>query len=91
VVLRINSAVRAQLSTMPALDQSKIIRKLEELALQLPSKRGLRRISAAAEDDLWELRISSRIRVLIRIANDQFDVLAVARVDQMERYVRRLH
>ncbi len=83
--LVINSAIRAQLSTLPESDESRTDEMLRKLAQDFHGMRtNLRRIPRSEE--LWELGITSRLRALVRIAGNQIIVVAVARPDQLEQY-----
>lgn len=82
-----NTAIRAQLSTLPESDQDRVDSMLQKLAQDAKSVRDhLRQIRT--DTNLWELRITSRLRALLRIENDRIEVLAVARPDQLNRYWR---
>jgi mRNA-degrading endonuclease RelE of RelBE toxin-antitoxin system len=85
--VHVNSAIRAQLSTLPDSDQAKTESILQKLTQGLPRTPNIRRLRG--NGDLWELRITSRLRALLRIENDRVEVLAVARPDQLQRYWRR--
>jgi hypothetical protein len=87
VEVLVNSAIKAQLSTLPESEQVQTDVMLQRLAREFPGLPNLKPLPAAS--NLWELRISSRLRALVRIENDQANVLAVARPDQLQRYWRR--
>jgi mRNA-degrading endonuclease RelE of RelBE toxin-antitoxin system len=78
-----NSAIQAQLSTMPEADQDRVDSMLQRLAQHPESVRDhLRR----RDDNLWEFRITSRLLALVRIEKDRIELLAVARPDQLDLY-----
>ncbi len=87
VEILVNSAIKAQLSTLPEAEQIQTDAMLQRLGQDFPGLPNLKRLRAAS--NLWELRISSRLRALVRIENDRANVLAVARPDQLQRYWRR--
>ena len=79
----VNSAIEAQLSTMPAADQDRVDSMLQRLAQQPESVRDHRR---RRDDNLWEFRITSRLLALVRIEKDRIELLALARPDQLDFY-----
>jgi mRNA-degrading endonuclease RelE of RelBE toxin-antitoxin system len=85
--VHVNSAIRAQLSTLPDSDQAKTESVLQKLRQGLPRTASIRRLRE--NGNLWEVRITSRLRALLRIESDHVEVLAVARPDQLQRYWRR--
>jgi mRNA-degrading endonuclease RelE of RelBE toxin-antitoxin system len=87
VQFEINSAIRAQLSTLPKSDQTRFERELGRLAENPQSPSPTKR-RVSPDRDLWELRISPQLRALVRIKNDKVVVLAVVRHDQLARYLR---
>ena len=85
--LLINSAIKAQLSTMPDSDQLKTEAALHSLTQEFPNVPGLRRVGA--DGNLWELSITFRLRAFLRVESDRAEVIAVVRPDQLQRYLRR--
>jgi len=87
VELLINSAIKAQLSTLPDSDQLKTEAALHRLTQEFPNLPGLRRLGA--DGNLWELSITTRLRAFVRVESNRAEVIAVARPDQLQRYLPR--
>jgi hypothetical protein len=82
-----NTAIKAQLSTLPESDQNSVDSMLKKLAQDTRSvQSNLSKVSTGK--NLWELQITSHLRALVRIDEDQIEILAVARPDQLKRYWR---
>jgi hypothetical protein len=82
-----NTAIKAQLSTLPESDQNIVDSMLKKLAQDSRSvASNLSKVSTGK--NLWELQITSHLRALVRIDEDRIEVLAVARPDQLKRYWR---
>ncbi len=82
----VNSATKAQLSTLPESVQSQTHAMFQRLRQEFPELPNLKKVPAAS--DLWELRISPRLRAVVQIENGRASVLAVARPDQLQHYWR---
>lgn len=83
----IGSAAQAQLSTMPESDQRQVTAILQKLDDKFPKMEELRRIVAAG--NLWEMRVTPDLRVLVQIAKDQATVVALGRRNQLRHYLAR--
>jgi hypothetical protein len=82
-----NTAVKSQLSTLPKSDQA----HLNSVLINLDTARekgDIRKIPNG--DTLFEIRISSTLRALVRIKKegDEVEILAIARPDQLEQYIK---
>ena len=86
VEILVNSATKAQLSTLPESEQIQTDAMLQRLRQEFPELPNLKKVSAAS--NLWELQISPRLRAVVQIENDRASVLAVARPDQLQHYWR---
>jgi mRNA-degrading endonuclease RelE of RelBE toxin-antitoxin system len=82
-----NTAIQAQLSTLPASDQDRVDSMLKMLA-QNPESMATHLKRLTPEKNLWEFRITSRLRALVRIGNERIEILAIARPDQLDQYRR---
>ena len=80
-----NSAIKAQLSTLPESDQDRVDSMLKTLA-QDPQSLADHLRQVPGDNNLWEVRITSRLRALVRIENNRIEILAIARPDQLDRY-----
>jgi mRNA-degrading endonuclease RelE of RelBE toxin-antitoxin system len=80
--LEINSAIKAQLSTLPKADQSRAERVLKRVAENPRSPSSIKR-RLTSDPDLWLVRLNPKLRALVRIADTKMTVLAVARDDQL--------
>jgi mRNA-degrading endonuclease RelE of RelBE toxin-antitoxin system len=80
-----NSAVQAQLSTLPTSDQLLTQRALTRLAENPNSSTPIKK-RLGLDHDLWEVKISPQLRALVRIEHDKLTVLAIARHDEIARY-----
>ena len=85
--VNINTPTKIQISTLPKTDRAQTDASLRRLARDFPKLPNLKRVRPAG--NLWELRISPRLRALVQIDNERANVLAVARPDQLRRYWQR--
>jgi hypothetical protein len=84
-----NTAVTSQLSTLPQGDQEHVTSVLSNLLdNSVDTSDRVKRIPT--DDTLFEIRITSRLRALVRMREDKEEVelLAIARPDQLERYIK---
>jgi hypothetical protein len=84
-----NTAVKSQLSTLPQSDQYHVTSVLSNLlAKPIESSYQIKRIPDGR--DLFMVRITSRLRALVRINRDedQIELIAIARPDQIEPYLK---
>jgi hypothetical protein len=82
--LLINSAIKAQLSTMPDADQRATETAFHRLAEEFPNVPDLRKVGK--DSNLWELNITPCLLALVRIENGRVEVLAVMRLEQLQHY-----
>jgi mRNA-degrading endonuclease RelE of RelBE toxin-antitoxin system len=80
----LNSAIKAQISTLPVSDQAKLNSKLQKLSPELRPSRNI--IRAAGSNNMWVLRVTPDLRALLQVQNDKITVIAVSRNEQIERY-----
>ncbi len=80
--LMINSAIKAQISTMPDADQRATETTFRKLAEEFPNVPDLRK----RDDNLWELNITPDLLALVRIESGRVEVLAVMRLEQLQYY-----
>jgi len=84
--LEMNSAIKAQLSTLSKLDRARTERVLKRVA-EDPHMPPSIKSRLNSDPNLWQVRISPTLRALVRIANGKVIVLAVARHDELKRYL----
>ena len=84
--LEINSAIKAQLSTLPKVDQLRAERVLKRVA-ENPHVPASIKSRLTSDPNLWQVRISPKLRALVKITNGRVTVVAVARHDQLKRYL----
>jgi hypothetical protein len=82
-----NSAIQSQLSTLPTRDQEHVTSVLSSFD---PARASDHVRKIPNDNNLYEVRITSRLRALVRIRRDldQVELLAVVRPDQIDRYVK---
>ncbi|HJU16319.1 MAG TPA: hypothetical protein VJ770_07600 [Stellaceae bacterium] len=80
--LLINSAIKAQISTMPDADQHATEAVFHRLAEEFPNVPDLRK----KDGNLWELNITPRLLALVRIESGRVEILAVMRLEQLQHY-----
>ena len=85
--VEINTAVRAQLLTMSAADQKRVRRAVDQLEANFPNVSGLRKVG----QELWSLRVTPQIRMLLRTLPNALRIVALARPEQIQRYSVRRH
>jgi hypothetical protein len=81
VKVEMNSAVAAQLLTMPMADQKKIRRAIVQLE-DFPKVEGLFKLSP----EIWSLRVSQDLRMFVQIVSDALRIVALASPEQLQRY-----
>ena len=84
-----NTAVQSQLSTLPASDQARVASVLNGLFdSQALTTNYVKQIPG--DNTLFQVRITERLRALVRIRKDQkqVELLAIARPDQLEHYIK---
>lgn len=84
-----NTAVTSQLSTLARSDQEHVISVLSTLP-DNPADASDRVKRIPSDNTLFEIRITSRLRALVRIQKEtsEVELLAIARPDQLEHYMR---
>jgi hypothetical protein len=82
--LLINSAIKAQISTMPDADQIATEAALRRLAEEFPNVPDLRKVRE--DGNLWELTVTPRLLAFVRIENDRAEVIAIMRSEQLQYY-----
>jgi Txe/YoeB family toxin of Txe-Axe toxin-antitoxin module len=83
----INSAIQAQISTLPVADQTRIasvLHQLENTPRRIPEN--VHRL--IGQNDLWSARITRNLRAIFRITDDDIYLLAIARPQQVDHYLR---
>jgi hypothetical protein len=80
--LLINSAIKAQISTMPDADQLATETAFHRLAEEFPNLPDLRK----KDGNLWELNITPDLLALVRVESGRVEVLAVARPEHLQHY-----
>jgi hypothetical protein len=86
--LEINSALNAQLSTFPESDRKRILRALIGF-IDDPYSRNPKVTKVASDLQLRQIKISPKLRALVRLEEDKVVVLAVMRPSQLARYLGR--
>jgi len=86
VELEVPTAIRAQLVTLPDDERDATLARLELLALD-PSRLGTDVKKSRDDTDLWTVRLSPRLRALVRADGNRLRVLAVASRDQLLPYL----
>jgi Txe/YoeB family toxin of Txe-Axe toxin-antitoxin module len=84
----INSAIQAQISTLPSADQQRLASLLKQLSNNsrvVPENMS----RLADQENLWSARITRNLRAIFRIYGDDVELLAVARPHQLGNYLRR--
>jgi hypothetical protein len=90
-----NTAVRSQLSTLPDWDREQVNSALTKLVRDVMSNQSVlpADVKPIPDDEtLFNLRVNARLRALIRIERDsgQIEIIAIARPEQLEPYVKAL-
>jgi len=80
-----NTAINSQLATLPESDREHLISLLQALAND-PFSLGQRATPLPSDNSLFEVRVSSRLRALVRLTESGVEILAVARPDQLMHY-----
>jgi mRNA-degrading endonuclease RelE of RelBE toxin-antitoxin system len=80
----LNSAIKAQISTLPASDRAKLNSRLQKLSPELRPSPNLMRVATA--NNMWVLRVTPDLRALLQVEDDKITVIAVSRHQQIERY-----
>ncbi len=80
--LEINSAIKAQLSTLPKADQSRAERVLRRVAENPRSPSSIKK-RLTSDPNLLLVKLDPKLRALVRIEDGKVRVLAVARQDQL--------
>jgi hypothetical protein len=86
VELEVPTAIRAQLVTLPDDERGATLARLELLALD-PDRLGTDVRRSRDDADLWTVRLSPRLRALVRADGHRLRVLAVASRDQLLPYL----
>jgi hypothetical protein len=86
VELDVPTAIRAQLVTLPDAERGATLARLELLA-QDPDRLGTDVRKSRDDADLWTVRLSPRLRALVRADGNRLRVLAVASRDQLLPYL----
>jgi hypothetical protein len=86
VELEVPTAIRAQLVTLPDDERGATLARLELLA-QDPDRLGTDVRKSRGDADLWTVRLSPRLRALVRADGNRLRVLAVASRDQLLPYL----
>jgi hypothetical protein len=86
VELEVPTAIRAQLVTLPDDERGATLARLELLA-QDPDCLGTDVRKSRDDADLWTVRLSPRLRALVRADGNRLRVLAVASRDQLLPYL----
>ena len=86
VELEVPTAIRAQLVTLPDDERGATLARLELLA-QDPDRLGTDVRKSRDDAGLWTVRLSPRLRALVRADGNRLRVLAVASRDQLLPYL----
>lgn len=84
--LVVPTAVSAQLGILPDAEHDAMLSRLQQLAGD-PARLGSDVQKSPSDADLWTVRLSGRMRALVRVEGDQLRVLAVAPLDQLIPYL----
>lgn len=84
--LDIPTAIRAQLVTLPDDERSVTLSRLQLLA-QDPDRLGTDVHKSTQDAQLWTVRLSGRMRALVRAEGNRLRVLAVAPREQLLPYL----
>jgi hypothetical protein len=87
VELEVPTAIRAQLVTLPDDERGAILARLELLGRD-PNRLAADVRRSRDDVDLWTVRLSPRLRALVRADGHRLRVLAVASSDQLLPYLR---
>jgi hypothetical protein len=79
-------AIRGQLLNLSDSEHNAVLSKLRQLADD-PGQLGSDVMKSSADSSLWTVRLSGRMRALVRATNGQLSVLAVAPDDQLAPYL----
>ena len=80
----LNSAIKAQISTLPASDRARLNARLHKLPPVLRPTRSIIRV--AGSNNMWVLRVTPDLRALLQVDDDKITVIALSREQQIERY-----
>jgi mRNA-degrading endonuclease RelE of RelBE toxin-antitoxin system len=86
--LEANSALQAQISTLPPNDRLRTQSALARLAENPNSSSPTKRRLSSSDPGLWEVKIGPQLRALVRIEHEKVILLAVARKDEIKRYLQ---
>jgi hypothetical protein len=84
--LDVPTAIRAQLATLPDDERRATLSRLELLA-QDPERLGTDVHKSPQDAQLWTVRLSARMRALVRAEGNRLHVLAVAPREQLLPYL----
>jgi hypothetical protein len=84
--LFVPTAIRAQLVTLPDAERHATLSRLEQLA-QDPGRFGPDIWKSKQDAQLWTVRLSGRMRALVRDEGSQLRVLAIAPREQLLPYL----
>lgn len=84
----INSAIQAQISTLPPADQRRLASLLTRLSNN--SQAVLKNMNRlAGQENLWSTRITHDLQAVFRIYGENVELLAIARPNQLGSYLRK--
>jgi hypothetical protein len=84
--LVVPTAISAQLGILPDAEQGAMLSRLQQLAGD-PARLGTDVNKSPSDANLWTVRLSGRMRALVRADGDKLRVLAVAPLDQLIPYL----
>jgi hypothetical protein len=82
-----STAIRAQLLTLPEGDGTRALARLMEVVGN-PERLAHEGHQSPSDPTLWTIRLSGRLRALVRVEDERVQVLAIAPVDQMTPYLQ---
>ena len=84
--LVVSTAVSAQLGILPDAEHDAMVCRLRQLAAD-SARLGNDVKKSPSDTNLWTVRLSGRMRALVRVEGDQLRVVAVAPLDQLLPYL----